>query len=202
MRRTSSPTTYTAVLGTSRSEPVRRKIRKALDEPGHAHFLTYSCLRCWPLLSSDRIRHWVVEGMEETRRRLDVALWAYVIMPEHVHLLLFPESECPMRRVLAALKRGVSKRARSYLIETGQHDWLERLTIRHPSRTVFRFWQPGGGYDHNIWKQRTLREVVGYIHANPVRRGLVESPEDWYWSSARFWTGEKSVPIAMDPVDV
>jgi putative transposase len=140
--------------------------------------------------------------MEETRTRLGVALWVYVIMPEHVHILLFPTAGTPMRRILASLKRGVSDRAKDHLTRTGQREWLERLTVRYPSRTVFRFWQPGGGHDHNIWKDRTLHEVVEYIHANPVRRGLVESPHDWPWSSAAFWAGESDFPIAMDPIDV
>ena len=140
--------------------------------------------------------------MERTRRALAIALWACVIMPEHVHMLLLPRSETPMRRVLAGSKRPVSDHAKDYLVETGRQGWLERLTVRYPSRTVFRFWQPGGGYDNNIWRERTLVQVVEYIHANPVRRGLVEHPQEWPWSSARFWAGEKDVPIAMDPIDL
>lgn len=179
-----------------------RRTRKAWDEPGHAHFLTYSCNKRLPLLTKDRTRRWVVEAMDRARATLKVSLFAYVIMPEHVHVLLFPGSECPMRRVLAALKRSVSREARDHLVKTGQHEWLKRLTVRYPSRTVFRFWQPGGGYDRNVWQQRSIRETVDYIHANPVRRELVESPEDWAWSSAKFWAGEKDVPIKMDSIDL
>lgn len=69
-----------------------RKTRRAWDEPGHAHFLTYSCYQRLPLLSRDRTRRWVIEAMDRTRRKLDVHLWAYVIMPEHVHVLLRPLS--------------------------------------------------------------------------------------------------------------
>ena len=87
-------------------------------------------------------------------------------------------------------------------MDTGQREWLDRLTVRYPSRTVFRFWQPGGGCDHNVWRERTVRDVADYIHANPVRRGLVEFPEEWTWSSAGFWAGEADVPIAMDSIDL
>lgn len=179
-----------------------RKTREAWDEPDHAHFLTYSCHKRAPLLVKDRVRRWVVEAMEQTRATLNIALFAYVIMPEHVHVLLFPKSDCPMRRVLATLKRGVSQHARKHLMDTGPHEWLNRLTVRYPSRTVFRFWQPGGGYDHNVWRERTVRDVADYVHANPVRRGLVESPEQWTWSSAGFWKGEADVPIMMDSIDL
>lgn len=183
--------------------PKPRKTRKAWDEPGHAHFLTYSCQKRWPLLSKNRTRRWVVQAMEKTRRDLNIALWACVIMPEHVHIVLLPrEPDHAMRRIMASLKRSVSDHARDYLKATGNTEWLDKLTVRYPSRTVFRFWQPGGGYDCNIWKEKTLMDVIEYVHANPVRRGLVEHPEGWEWSSARFWAGHEDVPIKMDPIDV
>ena len=103
-----------------------------------------------------------------------------------------------MRTVLATLKRPVSQRTKRHLEQTRQTAWLNRLTVRYPSRTVFRFWQPGGGFDHNIFKERTVAAVIEYIHANPVRRGLVKEPTDWEWSSARFWDGHCEVPMRMD----
>ena len=181
----------------------RRKTRKSWDEPGHAHFLTYSCLTRLPLLSRDRTRQWVVEAMERTRQDLHVAIWAYVIMPEHVHLVIRPrESPYVMRRILASLKRSVSDAARDYLRAERNDRWLRRLTVEYPSRCVFRFWQPGGGYDHNIFREKTVQSIVEYVHANPVRRGLVSHPAQWEWSSARFWEGQRDVPILMDNPDV
>lgn len=179
-----------------------RKTRKAWDEPGHAHFLTYSCYRRLPLLSRDRTRRWVINAMEAARRELDVALWAYVIMPEHVHLLLCPrQARYEIRRILGALKRPVATAVKAFLTQRGEREWLERLTVRYPQREVFRFWQPGGGFDHNVFRQKTVAAVVEYIHTNPVRRGLVGDPTDWEWSSARFWEGTSNVPLAMDHPD-
>ena len=54
----------------------------------------------------------------------------------------------------------------------------------HP---MHQFWQKGGGYDRNFWNSREIRKQIDYIHMNPVRRELVENPEDWEWSSAGFW---------------
>jgi putative transposase len=180
-------------------KPAPRKTRRAWNEPGHAHFLTYSCFRRWPLLTRERTRWWVIAALEHARRTLDLALWAYVIMPEHVHVLLHPQSAgYQMRRILVALKQPVAKAARQYLEDTGQRVWLERLTVRYPSRRMFRFWQPGGGFDHNIFQEKTVAAVMEYIHANPVRRELVARPTDWEWSSVRFWEGWQDVPIRMD----
>lgn len=176
-----------------------RKRKVTYNDPGQAHFVTYSCRQRLPLLSKDRSRQWVVEAIEKSRAKLDSNLWAYVIMPEHVHLLIHPRRETySMRPILAALKRPVSGRAKRHLLETNNADWLARLTVAKGRKTVFRFWLPGGGYDENLCSDRPVHEVIEYIHANPVRRGLVDSPIDWCWSSARFWEGDGSGPLKMD----
>lgn len=180
-----------------------RKTRRAINEPGHAHFVTFSCFRRWPLLNRDRSRQWMIDAFADTRRKQNLLIWAYVIMPEHVHALLLPQSDdYEMRRVLASLKVSVSKRARDFLRETRNAVWLRKLTVTHGHRTVFRFWQAGGGYDENLWNERPIREVIDYIHANPVRRGLVERPTDWYWSSARYHAGLDTGPLQVDRVDL
>jgi len=180
---------------------VHRKKRRAIDVPGHAHFLTYSCHQRLPLLSSDRSRRWVIEAFETVRQARSIQLWAYVIMPEHVHVILRSQRpEERMSHVLASLKRGVARKARLFLDESGNHIWLDRLSVRHGGRRVFRFWQAGGGYDKNIWHERTVWQVIDYIHANPVRRGLASNPDEWEWSSSRYWNGDHDVPIRMDPI--
>lgn len=180
-------------------KPVFRKTRRAWDEPGHAHFLTYSCFGRLPLLSKDRTRRWAIDAMARMRREQDVALWAYVVMPEHVHLLVCPNRpDYEMRRILAGLKRPVADAAKQHLAEIGATRWIERLTVRYPSRIVFRFWESGGGFDHNIFRERTVPAVIDYIHANPVRRELVARVTDWEWSSARFRDGRRDVPLGMD----
>ncbi len=181
------------------TKPHRYKTRTSWNECRHAHFLTYSCVHGLPLLNKDRARGWVVEAMRAVRRGFCVDLLAYVVMPEHVHLLLHPQGESyEMRRILAALKRPVADAAKSHLLDTGNTSWLRRLTVSYPSRQVFRFWQPGGGFDHNIFHDRTLSAVIEYIHANPVRRGLAARSTDWTWSSASFWAGRDDVPLRMD----
>jgi putative transposase len=120
-------------------------------------------------------------------------------MPEHVHVLLCPnQTQYEMRRILVALKRPVSDAARVYLERTGREHWLDRMSVEYPSRRVFRFWQPGGGFDRNIFHEKTVPAVIEYVHANPVRRGLVAQPTDWEWPSARFWEGWPKVPLRMD----
>ncbi len=130
---------------------------------------------------------------------MNVALWAYVIMPEHVHVVVVPRDDSyNMKNILVSIKRPVAVAARRYLRESGEVRWLERLSVQYPSRSVFRFWQPGGGFDRNIFRERSLASVIDYIHANPVRRGLVRDPTAWRWSSAAYWDGVADVPLKMD----
>jgi len=102
------------------------------------------------------------------------------------------------REILKTIKQGVGQRAIHYL-ERYNPQWLERLTVRHPNGKVERhFWQPGGGYDRNIVTMKALVASVHYLHANPVRRGLVVQPTEWGWSSARWYEGERDVRLKMD----
>ena len=67
------------------------------------------------------------------------------------------------------------------------------------SKGRLRFWQAGGGYDRNIRDEEEMLEKARYIHANPVRRGLVDSPADWKWSSARWYEGVRDGELVIDP---
>ena len=61
-----------------------------------------------------------------------------------------------------------------------------------------RFWQKGGGYGRNYWNEKEIRDQIDYEHMNPVKRGLVENPEDWEWSSSGFWMYGKESKIKIE----
>jgi len=176
-----------------------RHLRTDLNFPGHAHGLTFSCYHGYPLLSKDRARQWLVDALDRARRIHALLLLAYVIMPEHAHVVLLPERETyRMGDVRRSIKQPVSRRAIRLLREQDSQ-WLEKLTARQPGGKVrCRFWQDGGGYDRNVISPDALWSTIQYIHANPVRRGLVDYPSQWEWSSARWWDGVDDVPLVMD----
>ena len=178
---------------------VLRKTRRSYDIYGHARELTFSCYRRMPLLASERSRHWLVDSLTRARTRLRFELWAYVVMPEHVHILLRPLSEAAeVAPILKGIKQGVARKATNYL-RANNPGWLERLAVRRPTgRVEYRFWQQGGGYDRNILTPKAARASIEYIHNNPVRRDLVESPTDWPWSSAHWYAGSDDVLLEMD----
>ncbi len=178
-----------------------RKLCRSYNNPGEAHELTFSCFRRLPLLSKDRTRRWFIEALDEARRRRDFLVWAYVIMPEHIHVIVWPKQPVyEIRLIRTALKVPVQRKALAYLRRHAPA-FLEHLCDSQPNCEVhYRFWLRGGGYDRNIQETTTLRAMIDYIHNNPVRRGLVRDPTDWPWSSARFYAGMKDAVLAMDPM--
>ena len=182
-----------------RQVDVHRKRRRSFDTAGCPHELTFSCHARLPLLQADRSRQWFVEALDAARRRLDFELWAYVVMPEHVHVLVHPCSpEATVSRMLKAIKQPVARRAVRWLREH-RPDWLGRLRVVWPTgREEFRFWAQGGGYDRNIDQAGTVPKVIEYIHQNPVRRGLVAVAAEWPWSSAGWYQGRTDVKLRVD----
>ncbi len=142
---------------------------KRYQTQGHDHFITFSCHRRLPYLNNDHSRIVFEETLERLRQRHQFFVFGYVLMPEHVHLLLSEPKLQPLATTLSVLKGETSKRLKG-------------------ERT--QFWQIRY-YDFNVLSHAKYLEKLRYIHRNPVERGLVEKPEDWPWSSFRHHlTGE------------
>ena len=183
-------------------EPIHRKQCKRYDIDGDAHHLTFSCFQRRPLLSRDRSRDWMLKALLLGRERRQYDLWAYVIMPEHVHVILWPLPAVKISSILTTIKQSVSKRALSWL-EENSPAYLKQLEDEQPNGTrCYRFGQRGGGYDRNLRSISDIYEKIDYIHANPVRRGLTTMPLDWAWSSCRAWETGEDVPIAIDRISL
>ncbi|MFG0334106.1 MAG: transposase [Maioricimonas sp. JB049] len=126
-------------------------------------------------------------------------MWAYVIMPNHVHILLWPTThDYSISIILSTIKQSVARRAIPF-VKKHAPDFLERMEDRQSSgRSSYRFWQRGGGYDRNITEPRAVWATMKYIHANPVRRGLCHRPIEWPWSSAIEWESPGNGLLSID----
>ena len=103
---------------------------------------------------------------------------AYVFMHDHVHLLIRPMSEIyDMSKILKSIKQGPSFSAKS-------RSWIGT-----------DLWERGGGYDRNVIKPETREKIINYIHRNPVKKGLVEEPDMFRWSSANWYLNGEAGPI-------
>ena len=127
------------------------------------HFITFSCFHRLPLLDVPSARETVEDVLEQTRARHQARVYACVLMPEHVHLLINEPPGILLAQFLKAFKQITSRRLRG---------WHEK------------FWQERY-YDSNVRGETARSAVIRYIHRNPVKRGLVAKHEDWPWSSFR-----------------
>ena len=182
-----------------KQRPFYRKTCRRYNDAGHAHALTFSCFRRQPFLSRDRARVWFFESLAIARQNHNFAIWAYVVMPEHAHLLIYPrDDEYSISEILTDIKQPVTRRALKYVRQNAA-SFLQKMKDEQPNGNVaHRFWQRGGGYDRNLTKADTVHSTIQYIHANPVRRGLVDTPEDWPWSTAAYFAGRNDVPLRPD----
>jgi putative transposase len=176
---------------------LHRKRLRRIEHPGHARYLTCSCYHRLALFDNDAIKQVFVDQLEVVTSRLPVDLFAWVLMPEHFHLLLLPEvPRVTVPDILVALKQPI---ARTVLARWRELDApvLNRITDVSGAQ---HFWQPGGGYDRNIVGGPEVEEKVSYTHGNPVRRGLVKRAVDWHWSSAPWYYGVEYHGPVIQPV--
>jgi len=177
-----------------------KRHRVNINEPGHAHELTFSCYRRFPFLKADRTCQWLAEAIDDARKKHTFLVWDYVFMLDHAHLLVYPaQFPYDIAEIRETIKAPVGRKAIAYL-KTSVPEWLPKITRRRGRRAERLFWKSGGGYDRNVVEKGTLLSMIDYIHANPVRKQLVERPRDWKWSSAAWYDDMTEVPLSVDPI--
>jgi len=178
------------------SERVHKRCRR-YNLSGHAHGLTFSCFHRQQFLTNNWICRCLAESITGSREKHKFLIWGYVFMPEHVHLLIKPTMpEYSISRILQSIKQPVARRAIFHLGQSGSSD-LKQMFVGEGGH-IKRFWQAGGGFDRNLTDRNSILNGIRYIHYNPVRRGLVQRGEKWYWSSAADWNGRQDGPIPVD----
>ena len=155
------------------------------------HFITCSCYRREPHLGTAGRRDLFLKLLEQTRRKYRFVVHGYVLMPEHFHLLMTePEVGNPsvvMKVVKQRFTRRVHRRGKRVCSVQGTL-W---------DTTPHFVWQKRF-YDFNVWSERKRIEKLRYMHRNPVKRGLVEQPEQWRWSSFRAYFYGEAGPLRVN----
>ncbi|MBU0983419.1 MAG: transposase [candidate division Zixibacteria bacterium] len=166
------------------------------DNLGTARFVTVSCYHRYRLFSNAVVIRLFLEELDQIRSRYDLRILGYVVMPEHVHVVVWPLDGLAFGRVVGELK---SRSARAILahLRTESTRPLDRLSVTRDGEKRTVFWQRRC-YDHNCRTPEAVREKINYCHMNPVKRGLVRSPCDWRWSSFNWYEGKRDVPLDVD----
>ena len=173
---------------------MRRNLKRYYGA-GDLHFITCSCYCRQPLLGTPRRRDLFLTVLEQVRKRYEFVVIGYVVMPEHIHLLISEPQKKDPSVVMQALKLGFARRV------------LAQERRRNPSQASLfdpapqHIWQKRF-YDFNVWSKHKRVEKLRYLHRNPVQRGLVASPELWRWSSFRAYSLGETGPVRVNEWEV
>ena len=171
--------------------------------PNNIHFVTTSCYNRLPLFSSDDMKAIFIQAVIRVRNKYGFKLFGYVIMPEHVHLLIQTENDKTVSDVMREVKQMCAFNVLQILKRNKTKSLLEKLrkSTGRDTENKYSFWKPRF-YDFNIYTVKKFKEKLDYCHKNPVTRGLVNDPSKWRFSSyINYYLNDNSV-ISIDPLEM
>ncbi len=157
------------------------------DNLNTARFITFSTYRRLPLLTDPTRIQVLLQNIDMTREKHSFRLLGYVVMPEHVHLVIHPQLDTKVGLLVREIKSRTARKI--FAKEPAPVDGARRV-----------FWTRRC-YDHNCRTPEAVVEKIRYCHNNPVKRGLVRSPGDWPWSSWGDYHGESQGAVVVDTED-
>ena len=172
--------------------------RYRILERAHSHFITATTVAWLPIFTTAARCDILVDAFEYCRQHKGLKLYAWVILDTHFHAIVAARE---LSRVLADLKRHTARRLVEQLEAEGC-DWLLRQLRyeRAPNKieSQHQVWQEGS-HPQAIMSDKMMLQKLEYLHNNPVKRGLVASPEHWRYSSAHEWLPGATVALRCDP---
>jgi putative transposase len=178
---------------------LRSRNRNNFEKHGEVFFVTSTVVGFIEIFKIDSLCEIMIEKLRFYQDRGDFILLAYVIMPDHFHLVINTKNDKTISECVGNLKRITSREITAALRKLNNWDFLAKLDRAAALEAT---------HDSRIWKHRfdslvilnedTLRQKIEYIHNNPVRAGLATKPSDWFYSSARNYEGMDDVPIFVD----
>ncbi|HET7091715.1 MAG TPA: transposase, partial [Anaerolineae bacterium] len=149
----------------------------------YAYFVTCTIVDWLPVLAHDAYRQIVLDSLAHLREHKQTQLNAFVVMPTHLHAVLWPQEGIILSDVLRDFKRFTSRSISKEATRRGDHQFLDvfaavRQQGRAQNTSQYQVWQEGS-HPEAIYTLDFAHQKINYIHANPVRAGLASAPEDW-----------------------
>jgi REP element-mobilizing transposase RayT len=164
--------------------------------------LTYSI--AWlPVFVSQTSCNIVTDSLTFCHREKHLRINAFVIMPTHIHLIVFDADLNSERllRGLADFRKFTGRKLSDYCISNGPKCFLETLRDQAIADRERRFWQPSR-HPEALETERFWQQKLDYLHDNPARKGMVRSADHWRYSSAAWYMsdGAQSVDVPLTPI--
>ncbi|MEX0845626.1 MAG: transposase [Balneolaceae bacterium] len=169
---------------------------KILDSR-YPYFITSSIINGYRLLTDNRLRKVIIEGLNFMVGERKVSIYAYVIMPNHLHFIAQSEN---LGKHVASFKSYSARRIIDLLEERNNFEWLNRLKHSNTSLKKDRdhkLWSDGF-HPKQIFSAKVMRQKLNYIHYNPVKAGLVHGEDDWEYSSYGDYFGASSSLVEVE----
>jgi len=161
---------------------------KIIDEAGHAHFVTFSCYKRRKWLTFDQAKRIVVGTLGAQIAKHNGKLVGFVIMPAHVHALVWFGEKGHISSFMHGLKRESSHHIKEFL---KNFEYTREVDLSEP------IWQTRY-HDENVISEKDTYNKLDYMHRNPVVARLVENANDWKFSSARWYDKQESVGVKIE----
>jgi len=177
---------------------MRGRERNNYERFGNVFFITSTIVGFIKLFEKKYLCDIIIENLRFYQNRGDFIIPAYVIMPNHIHLVLKTADQNSISKIMANFKRITSRQIADLLKKSGEYVTLKSLSqaASHESEPS-KIWKPR--FDSLvITKMDTLCQKIDYIHYNPVKKCLAANPEEWPYSSARNYAGLENVLLDVD----
>lgn len=148
-------------------------------------FFTATCLNWQPLLQANTRKDIVMDSLRFLVADQRIWLYAFVIMPNHIHLMWCRQDAWIEKNIQQMFLKFTAQQLKFSLIDNGQVNELENYKSTQRDR-AYQFWERRP-YTATMFNRKVAEQKLDYIHENPVKAGLCELPEHYYYSSARFY---------------
>jgi REP element-mobilizing transposase RayT len=162
-----------------------------------AYYLTFQIVFWIDIFTRKSYRDIIMDSLKYCQREKGLEIYAYVIMSNHVHLLA-RSSNGELSSIVRDFKKYTSKKIIDEIINgtESRREWMLRLfsysAKRQNKKGKYQVWTHEN-HAIEVYSNNFIEEKVAYIHANPVRSGIVESPEEYIYSSAKSYAGNESI---------
>jgi putative transposase len=181
-----------------KQEKMARSRYKFLTEDSYPYFITATTVNWLPLFSDQGVASILLGSLHYLVECQQITLFAYVIMENHLHLIA---AASDLSGEIAKFKSFTARKSIDYYLEHNHQFILDQLAfykLKHKADRTYQFWQEGS-HPQRIENESMMNQKLAYIHNNPVRRGYVDLPEHWRYSSARNYAGvEGLVPVMIE----
>ena len=174
---------------------------KVSPDGPYPHLTTNTIVRWAPVFVSDSYFKIILDSLAHLRQHRNLAIHAYVIMPNHVHTIVTARNN-DLSAIMRDFKKFTSRAIYHQAEQEGNHRLVSvfRASAKRDVRSRFKVWQDEF-HPEAIYSRRFFSQKLEYIHTNPVRKGLATDASQWYYSSFTVYEMGDGGPLEIDLIE-